>query len=157
MALYLNGAHKVIPYSVVSTSTATSAPVHPREVYQPAILVGATAVSFLKPGTLDRSPSIVFLCRGATLQRSGYHPAKLPLKFVIKVWRFRDAILKGVGKVAPLQRKKLRLSNLLSSNPALVTQRFRNLFSGPWLIKLRLSKSEYRSESNRFLLVLRIV
>ena len=44
MALYLNGAHKVIVYSVVSTGTATSAPVHPREVYQPAILVGATAV-----------------------------------------------------------------------------------------------------------------
>jgi hypothetical protein len=44
MALYLNGAHKVIAYSVVSTGTATSAPVHPREVYQPAILVGATAV-----------------------------------------------------------------------------------------------------------------
>jgi len=44
MALYLNGAHKVIAYSVVSTGTATSAPVQPREVYQPAILVGATSV-----------------------------------------------------------------------------------------------------------------
>jgi DNA repair protein RadC len=44
MALYLNGAHKVIAYSVVSTGTATAAPVHPREVYQPAILVGATAI-----------------------------------------------------------------------------------------------------------------
>jgi DNA repair protein RadC len=38
MALYLNRAHKVIAYSIVSTGTATSAPVHPREVYQPAIL-----------------------------------------------------------------------------------------------------------------------
>jgi DNA repair protein RadC len=45
MALYLNGAHKVIAYSGVPTGTAISAPVHPREVYQPAMLVGATAVT----------------------------------------------------------------------------------------------------------------
>jgi DNA repair protein RadC len=44
MALYLNGSHQTIAYSIVSTGTATAAPAHPREVYQPAVLIGATAV-----------------------------------------------------------------------------------------------------------------
>jgi DNA repair protein RadC len=45
MALYLDGGHAVISYSVISIGIATSAPVHPREVLQRAILCGA--VSFL--------------------------------------------------------------------------------------------------------------
>ncbi len=43
VALYLNSAHKVIAYSVVSTGLANSTVVHPREVFQPAIMAGATA------------------------------------------------------------------------------------------------------------------
>lgn len=44
MALYLSGAHKVIGYSIVSTGLANSTLVHPREVFQAAILSGATAL-----------------------------------------------------------------------------------------------------------------
>ena len=44
LALCLNGAHQVISHSLVSLGCATSAPVHPREVFQPAILVGACAL-----------------------------------------------------------------------------------------------------------------
>jgi DNA repair protein RadC len=45
MALYLDGSHSVISYSVISIGHATSAPVHPREILQRAILSGS--VSFL--------------------------------------------------------------------------------------------------------------
>ena len=41
LALYLNGAHVIVSFSLVSLGTATSAPVSPREVFQGAILVGA--------------------------------------------------------------------------------------------------------------------
>jgi DNA repair protein RadC len=44
LALYLNGAHEVVAYSVVSTGTANSTQVHPREVFQPAIVSGAIAL-----------------------------------------------------------------------------------------------------------------
>jgi DNA repair protein RadC len=44
IGLYLNGAHEVIAYSVLGTGLANSCPVHPREVFQPAILSGAVAV-----------------------------------------------------------------------------------------------------------------
>lgn len=43
-ALYLDSAHRAVAYSVVSTGLLTSCPVHPREVYQRAILVGAYSV-----------------------------------------------------------------------------------------------------------------
>jgi len=44
MAVYLNGAHQVIAYSIVSTGTANASLVHSREVFQPALLCGATAL-----------------------------------------------------------------------------------------------------------------
>jgi DNA repair protein RadC len=44
IALYLNASHKVIAYSVVSTGTANATLVHPREVYQAAVLLGAIAL-----------------------------------------------------------------------------------------------------------------
>lgn len=44
IALYLDGAHQVVSFSVVSIGTATSCLVHPRELYQQAILSGAVAV-----------------------------------------------------------------------------------------------------------------
>ena len=44
VALYLDGAHKVVAFSVVSTGTANSCHVHPREVFQGAILAGAVAI-----------------------------------------------------------------------------------------------------------------
>ena len=43
MALYLDGAHSVISYSIISIGHATSAPVHPREILQRAILTGAVS------------------------------------------------------------------------------------------------------------------
>jgi len=44
IALYLDGKHSPIGYSVVSTGTANSCPVHPREVFQRAVMLGACAV-----------------------------------------------------------------------------------------------------------------
>ena len=44
VALYLNGAHEVIAYSIVATGLANSCPIHPREIFQPAILSGAVAL-----------------------------------------------------------------------------------------------------------------
>lgn len=43
-ALYLNGAHKVVSFSLVSLGSANAAPVHVREVFQPALIVGAVAL-----------------------------------------------------------------------------------------------------------------
>lgn len=43
VALYLDGASRIAAFSVLATGTATSCPVHPREVFQPAILVGAVS------------------------------------------------------------------------------------------------------------------
>ena len=44
VALYLDGRHRPIAHQVVSIGTASEAFVHPREGFQPAILVGACAV-----------------------------------------------------------------------------------------------------------------
>lgn len=44
IALYLDGKHAPIGYSIVTTGLANSCPVHPREVYQRAVLLGACAV-----------------------------------------------------------------------------------------------------------------
>ncbi len=43
VALYLDGRHRPIAHQVVSVGTALASLVHPREVFQPAILVGACA------------------------------------------------------------------------------------------------------------------
>ena len=43
LALYLNGAHHVLSFSLVSLGCATSAPVSPVIVFQNALLVGASA------------------------------------------------------------------------------------------------------------------
>ena len=42
--LFLDGEHKVIGYSLVGLGTANLCPVHPRELFQPAILLGSVAV-----------------------------------------------------------------------------------------------------------------
>lgn len=44
VALYLDGAHNVASYSIVSIGTANSAHVTPREIFQRAVLVGAIAI-----------------------------------------------------------------------------------------------------------------
>lgn len=44
IGLYLNSSHEVIAYSVLATGTASSCPVHPREIFQPAILSGAISI-----------------------------------------------------------------------------------------------------------------
>lgn len=43
-ALYLSGSHCPIAYQLVSLGTATFAFAHPREIFQPAVLVGAVAI-----------------------------------------------------------------------------------------------------------------
>ena len=43
-ALHLDGRHRPIAYSLVSLGTATASLVHPRDVYQCAIFVGAVAL-----------------------------------------------------------------------------------------------------------------
>jgi DNA repair protein RadC len=44
VALYLDGAHQVIGFSLISTGTANSCQVHPREIYQRAVLLGSVAL-----------------------------------------------------------------------------------------------------------------
>lgn len=44
IALYLDGAHRVASFSIISIGTANQATVHPREVFQRAIGVGAVAL-----------------------------------------------------------------------------------------------------------------
>jgi DNA repair protein RadC len=44
VAIHLDGRHRPIADSVVSTGTATASLVHPREVFQPAIALGACAL-----------------------------------------------------------------------------------------------------------------
>ena len=44
VALYLDGAHQVAGYSIVSIGTANSTVAHPREVFQRAILAGAVSI-----------------------------------------------------------------------------------------------------------------
>ncbi|MEX2206660.1 MAG: DNA repair protein RadC [Myxococcota bacterium] len=44
VALYLDGRHRPIAHQIVSVGTATASLVHPREVFQPAVLLGACAL-----------------------------------------------------------------------------------------------------------------
>jgi DNA repair protein RadC len=44
IAVYLGAAHDPIGYAVVSSGLLSSCPVHPREVYQRAVLLGAYSV-----------------------------------------------------------------------------------------------------------------
>jgi len=44
VAIYLDGRHRPIADSVVSVGTASASLVHPREVFQPAIALGAVAL-----------------------------------------------------------------------------------------------------------------
>jgi DNA repair protein RadC len=44
IALYLDGAHQIACYSIVAIGTANQCPIHPREIFQRAILSGAVAV-----------------------------------------------------------------------------------------------------------------
>ena len=44
VALYLNAAHEVICYSLISTGTADAATVSPRDVFQRALAAGAVAL-----------------------------------------------------------------------------------------------------------------
>lgn len=45
--LYLDGRHRPIAHSVLSIGTATASLVHPREVFQSAVLLGSVAVILL--------------------------------------------------------------------------------------------------------------
>lgn len=44
IVIYLNGAHDIIAYSIVSVGTANTALVHPREVFQAALMSGAISI-----------------------------------------------------------------------------------------------------------------
>jgi DNA repair protein RadC len=58
IAIYLDGRHRPIAHSLVSIGTATASLVHPREVFQPAVLVGAVATLILhNHPSGDPSPS----------------------------------------------------------------------------------------------------
>ena len=45
LALYLDGAHNVASYSIVSVGGANQATIHAREIFQRAILAGAIAIT----------------------------------------------------------------------------------------------------------------
>ena len=57
VAVYLNGRHHPIADSIVSIGTATASLVHPREVFQPAIAIGAVAlvIAHMLP-VIERAP-----------------------------------------------------------------------------------------------------
>lgn len=42
--LYLDGAHQPVGYTIVTSGLANASQVHPREVFQPAVLRGACAI-----------------------------------------------------------------------------------------------------------------
>jgi DNA repair protein RadC len=44
VSLYLDNGHRIAGFSITATGTANSCPVHPREVYQAAIALGAISV-----------------------------------------------------------------------------------------------------------------
>ncbi len=44
VVLLLDGKHRLLGLHVASIGTASSAPVHPREVFRPAVVLGASAV-----------------------------------------------------------------------------------------------------------------
>lgn len=63
IALHLDGSSKVVAYSVIASGTANSCNVHPREIFQRAILAGAVSLIIahnhpsgsLEPSAEDRS------------------------------------------------------------------------------------------------------
>jgi DNA repair protein RadC len=57
VALYLYGRHRPIAHQLVSIGTASASLVHAREVFQPAILVGACAVIVAHKPSGDPTPS----------------------------------------------------------------------------------------------------
>ena len=59
IALFLDSAHNIVAYSVVSTGTANQSLVHIREVFQPALIAGACglAVAHNHPSN-NKAPSI---------------------------------------------------------------------------------------------------
>lgn len=60
LAFYLDGANGILGHSIVSIGTASEAIVHPREVFQPALLLGAVSliVAHNHPsGSIRPSPS----------------------------------------------------------------------------------------------------
>lgn len=58
IGLYLDGRHRAIGHAIVSIGTATSSLVHPREVFQSAVLLGAVAVIIVhNHPSGDTSPS----------------------------------------------------------------------------------------------------
>ena len=44
VVLHLDGRHRAIGYQVVSIGTATASLIHPREIFQPAIAIGAAGI-----------------------------------------------------------------------------------------------------------------
>jgi DNA repair protein RadC len=66
VALYLDGSHRVASYAIVSIGSANQAAVHPREVFQRAVLVGATAIAIahnhpsgdITPSNADREVTV---------------------------------------------------------------------------------------------------
>ncbi|MBX3421956.1 MAG: JAB domain-containing protein [Pirellulaceae bacterium] len=44
IALYLDGSHQIVSYSLISTGVANQALVHPREIFQRAVVVGSCAI-----------------------------------------------------------------------------------------------------------------
>ncbi len=72
LALYLDGRHKPIAHSVVSVGTATASLVHPREVFQTAVLSGAVALIVLhNHPSGDASPSLEDKNVATRLQKAG--------------------------------------------------------------------------------------
>jgi DNA repair protein RadC len=59
LAVYLDGRNKPVGFQIVSVGTATASLIHPREVFQPAIGIGAVAiiVAHNHPSN-DASPSV---------------------------------------------------------------------------------------------------
>jgi DNA repair protein RadC len=58
LAIYLDARHRPIAYQIVSIGTADQSLVHPREVFQPALLCGAVALVVLHSHPSgDPSPS----------------------------------------------------------------------------------------------------
>ena len=58
LAIYLDARHRALARAVVSVGTATASLVHPREVFQPAVNLGAVAVIVLhNHPSGDESPS----------------------------------------------------------------------------------------------------
>jgi DNA repair protein RadC len=58
LAIYLDGRHRPIGFQTVSVGTATASLIHPREVFQPAIGIGAVAlIAAHNHPSSDPSPS----------------------------------------------------------------------------------------------------